>query len=220
MQLCTNLGADYLRDLHLGGNAHYTSEQMIAEFLHCLSTVIEEDMLTLLKQSSFYALMIDERTDVSVLKQLVLVARYVTDTEGVKTSFFNVADIFDGTAETIEAAILKYLDNKSLEVSKLCGFGNDGAAVMTGRHTGVATRLKAHTQMISIHCVNHRLALAAADAADNIPYLQRFKTNLRGLFTFYQNSPVCLAGLHAIQEVLNDPIIKCREAKDVRWLSH
>lgn len=70
--------------------------------------------------------MIDESTDVSVLKQLVLVARLVTDTEGVKTSFLNVADIFDGTAETIEAAILKYFDNKSLEVSKLWGFGSDG----------------------------------------------------------------------------------------------
>ena len=139
------------------------------------------------------------------MSRLVLVARYVTDTEGVKTSFLNVADIFDGTAETIEAAILKYLDNKSLEVSKLGGFGSDGAAVMTGRHTGVATRLKARTQkMISIHCVNHRLALAAAHAAENIPYLQRFKTNLRGLFTLYQNSPVHLAGLHAIQEVLPD----------------
>ena len=52
MQLCTNLGADYLTELHLGGNAHYTSEQIIADFLHCLSTVIE-DLLTLLKQSSF-----------------------------------------------------------------------------------------------------------------------------------------------------------------------
>ena len=46
--------------------------------------------------------MIDESTDVSVLKQSVLVARYITDTEGVKTSFLNVADIFDGTAETNE----------------------------------------------------------------------------------------------------------------------
>ena len=26
--------------------------------------------------------------------------------------------------------------------------------------------------------------------------------------------------LHAIQEVLNDPQIKYKEAKDVRWLSH
>ncbi len=29
-----------------------------------------------------------------------------------------------------------------------------------------------------------------------------------------------LASLHAIQEILNDPVIKCKQAKDVRWLSH
>ena len=29
-----------------------------------------------------------------------------------------------------------------------------------------------------------------------------------------------MAGLHAIQEVLDQPMIKCKEAKDVRWLSH
>ena len=51
MQLCTNLGADYLRELHLGGNACYTSEQIIAEFLHCLSTVIEDDLLTYLAKA-------------------------------------------------------------------------------------------------------------------------------------------------------------------------
>ena len=58
--------------------------------------------------------------------------------------------------------------------------------------------------MISIHCEAHRLALAGAHAADGIPYLQRFKTILQTLFYFYQNIAVCMANLHAIQEILND----------------
>ena len=29
-----------------------------------------------------------------------------------------------------------------------------------------------------------------------------------------------MAGLHAIQEVLDDPVIKLKQAQDVRWLSH
>lgn len=29
-----------------------------------------------------------------------------------------------------------------------------------------------------------------------------------------------MTGLHAIQEVLEDPVIKLKQAKDVRWLSH
>ena len=98
-----------------------------------------------------------------------------------------------------------------LNIAKLRGFGSDGAAVMTGRLTEVSTRLKAHAQrLISIHCANHRLALAAAHAADNIPYLKHFKTNIYSLFWFYQNSSVRLADLQ----------IKFKEAKNVRWLSH
>ena len=174
-----------------------------------------------MRDSAFYALMTDESTDIAVLKQLVQLGRYVTASEGVKTSYLCIVDIPDGKAVSILDAIMYFLDGKLLNIAKLRGFGSDGAAVITGRLTGVSTRLKAHAQrLISIHCANHRLALAAAHAADNIPYLKRFKTNIHLLFWFYQNSSVRLAGLHAIREVLNDPKIKFKEAKDVRWLSH
>ena len=92
---------------------------------------------------------------------------------------------------------------------------------MVGCHNGVAAQLK-HScpSLISIHCVNHRLALAASHAADHIPYHQRFKTHVHTLLTFYQNSAVPLAGLHTIQAFLKDLKIKLKEAKDVRQLSH
>ena len=64
------------------------------------------------------------------------------------------------------------------------------------------------------------MALAASHAADNIHYLRHFKSHLNNLFSFYQNSPVQFAGLHAIEAILDDPRIKLKEANDVRWLSH
>ncbi len=92
---------------------------------------------------------------------------------------------------------------------------------MVGRSNGVAVRLRSHSpKLIQVHCVNHRLALAASQAGDSVPYLKQFKSILQTLFYFYQNSPVRMASLHAIQEILNDPVIKCKQAKDVRWLSH
>ena len=142
-------------------------------------------------------------------------------TEGVKTSFLLIQDIHDGRAETSEIAILKSLEEKSLDITRHRGFGSDGASVMIGRLNGVAARLKRHSpRMISVHCVAHRLALAAAHAADGNPYLQQFKSLLQTLFYFYQNSAVRMANLHAIQEILDDPSIKCKLAKDVQWLSH
>ena len=61
----------------------------------------------------------------------------------------------------------------------------------------------------------NRLALAAAYAAGNNPYLKCFKTNIHSRFWFYQSISVRLAGLHAINDVLNDPKIKFKDAKDV-----
>ena len=136
------------------------------------------------------------------------------------TSFLAIDDLSDGIAETIKHALIGITSKKSNNVSKLRGFGSDGAPVMTGTRNGVAKRLTDRFPcLISVRCVNHRLALAAAHAADDIPYLIRFKATVQTLFLFYQNSTVCMAGLHAIQVVLDDQIIKLKQAKDVGWLS-
>ena len=101
--------------------------------------------------------------------------------------------------ETIEAAILKVTDTKLVNLSKLRGFGTDSAPVMSGSRNGVVKRLiDTFPKLLRIHCVNHRLALAAAHAADDIPYLIRFKASVQTSFIFYRNSAVHMAGLHAI----------------------
>jgi hypothetical protein len=119
------LGCDYLRELNLGRNAQYSSEQIVAEVIQSLSQVIEEQILSDLQSSEFFSLMTDESTDICVLKQLVLVGRYLTD-EGVKTSFLCITDIPNGTAETIEGAMLTYISDKALQSTRLCAFGSDG----------------------------------------------------------------------------------------------
>ena len=70
-----------------------------------------------------------------------------------------------------------------MNLSKLRGFGSDGARpVMSGCRSGVAKRLTDRfPKLLSIHCVNHRLALAAAHAADDIP-------GSRQLYRFYSFS--------------------------------
>ena len=118
-------------------------------------------------------------------------------------------------------SIVKHLDDRSnFPLHSPCAFGSDGAVVMTGRKSGVGAHLKANCpQLIQVHFVNHPLVLAAAHAANKIPYVQKFKSHVLSLYHFHHNNPVRTSGLYAIQEVLSDPVIKCKEAKDVRWLS-
>ena len=100
---------------------------------------------------------------------------------------------------------------------KLCGLGSDGASVMLGVRGGVAALPKEDAQfMIANHCIAHRLALACGQASNEVPYLKKFKAILDQLYRFYENSPVRTAGLHNIQEILNEPNLKLCQAKDVR----
>ena len=154
----------------MSGNAHYTSERIVQEMVEILAGQIENAQLQAVADSQFFGLMIDESTDISVTKQLVLYGRYVSDSGDPCSTFLRIVDLADGTAGKIEDAIKAYLSDKGLPFSQLMGFGSDGAAVMTGRVSGVATRLgRRNPYLVAVHCVVHRLALACAQAGGKVP---------------------------------------------------
>ena len=80
---------------------------------------------------------------------------------------------------------------------------------MLGVRGGVATLLKKEVPFMIV------LALACGQAFDEVPYIKKFEAILDQLYRFYDNSPVRTAGLHSIQEILNEPNLKLRQAKDV-----
>ena len=49
---------------------------------------------------------------------------------------------------------------------------------------------------------------------------KKFKPTLSQLFYFYENSPVRMSGLKAIQELLESVKLKLEKPADTRWLSH
>ena len=220
LELAKSLGATYLNDLNVGGNAHYTSERFMQEALTSLGEVISKKIFNELRASPYFSLMCDETTDVAVVKEVIIYARYIGTDRKVCTAFIGMMEVSDGTAKTILAALQKLCEKENLDIeNKLVAFGSDGAAIMIGSRGGVATLLKQKCP-ISNHCVAHRLALAAAQAADEVAYVKKIKAILSQLYRFYDYSAVRSAGLKHIQDVLNDPRLKLTKALDVRWLSH
>ena len=72
LELVRSLGCSCFDSLRVGGNATYTSERMIQEFVQNMSSQIETSLLQEQRSSPSVALMYDETTDVSVLKQMVI----------------------------------------------------------------------------------------------------------------------------------------------------
>ena len=217
LELVKSIRATYLCDLNLGSNAQYTSESFLQEAVTSIGSVISESIFDNLRSSPYFALMCDETTDVAIKKELIMYARYLGPDKNICTSFIGMMEIKDGCALS---AIHELCKQKDLDIDrKLVAFGSDGAAVMIGVHNGVAALLKQRSPwIIANHCVAHQLALASAQAADEGPYIKKFKSILGQLYRFYKNSAVRTAGLRGIQEVLHDPQVKLTQAKDVRWL--
>ena len=140
---------------------------------------------------------------------MVIYARFINSDTQVQTVFLKIVELTNGCAETIDDTLVIYLDKYSVSLSRLAGFGSDGASVVTGKHSGVATRIKMKQPILtSIHCIAHCLAFAAGQAGDKDKFIaDTFKPTLKQLFYFYfyKNSPVRLSGLKVIEELLQTP---------------
>ena len=223
LTLVENLGCQYFEALRVGQNATYTSPQIAGEFLTILDGMIKEKVLNEIRQSDTYSIMIDESTDISILKQLVCYVRCVAIDGKLKTHFLMIADLPDGKADTITITLTQYLSKHDLSIDKMSSFGSDGAPVMTGCFNGVVAQLKQlNNHIISVHCVCHRLALACGQAGNSITYLKRVKESLLTLWKYFHYSPVKSANLRQIQEEMASPELKLTLVKacDTRWLSH
>ena len=73
----------------------------------------------------FFPLCIDETTDVSVTKELIVYCHYIVDGE-VRTSFLKIMEMRDGTAITIADTITKLCTDLDFDMLHcFCGLGSE-----------------------------------------------------------------------------------------------
>ena len=142
----------------------YKHHESVGDMRCAISDSITAEITEKLQKSAFVGLITDETVNVTVRQKLIVC--FVALENGVKRTYFGGNyTIFNGTAETVTSALLTALEERGITMSEVMGFGSDGAAVMMGRKTGMAKRLKDQNPfLINIHCVAHRVALAASAA--------------------------------------------------------
>ena len=103
----------------------------------------------------------------------------------------NALEGFDSAnARAISELVLKSFVDSDVPFSRVTGFSSDGASVMLGKNNGVAARLHDHNpELINIHCVCHKLALACSDSDSEIQCIKQIQETLFGLWKYLENSP-------------------------------
>ena len=90
--------------------------------------------------------LVNEVTDCATLEQMLIYIGYVDEEGKTHFDFLEVKDVLETSesadSETLTRIITEELKACGLNLALVCGFGSDGASVMTGKNNGVGARLQ------------------------------------------------------------------------------
>ena len=217
-----------------------TSERSQREMRLLLGQLIKEKLIQRIKDAKWFSILVDEVTDCATIEQLLIYIGYVDEEAKPHFEFLEVKDVLEisesADSVTITSLITEELKASGLNLAFVCGFGSDGASVMTGKQNGVGARLqKVCKIMVRSHCISHRLALACSDANDTVKYIQTIEVTLRQLWKWLEYPKRCSAFVKvcvalqkialanenpAKQKKLSKSLaVKIQRACRTRWLS-
>ncbi|XP_047270531.1 zinc finger MYM-type protein 1-like [Capsicum annuum] len=117
--------------------------------------VIIEDL-----NGDYFGILVDESKDISHKEQMALVLRYVDKNGDVVERFIGLVYVSDTSACSLKKETYSLLSDHSLNPSKICGQGYDGASNMKGEIYGLKTLImKDRPSTYYIHCLAHQLQL-------------------------------------------------------------
>lgn len=148
-----------------------------------------------------FSLLIDESTDCSTTKHLVMVARLLIKEE-VYDVFAGLLEVNDCTAEGIYQLLVNFFAENNIDYKKnMVGFVSDGASVMMGSKNSVMTRLRADIPSLFVQpCICHSLALAASYACEKLPL--EVENMMKDVFLYFRYSSKRQHSYKKLQEAL------------------
>uniref|UniRef100_A0A3Q2D886 Uncharacterized protein n=1 Tax=Cyprinodon variegatus TaxID=28743 RepID=A0A3Q2D886_CYPVA len=123
---------------------------------------VSNQLLDQVRASDYFALQLDESTDVANATQLLVYVRYIQGEKFAEEIPFCKVLERRATGREIFGVLDDYMRTNRLDWSRCVGVCLDGAAAMTGRHSVVTALIKQKApHVIFTQCMLHREALVA-----------------------------------------------------------
>lgn len=135
-----------------------TVKQRISEMSQDIKLQVTEKI----RLSPFFAIQLDETTDVAQLSQLLVYARFIFEKQ-VEEEFLFCNPLKTTTkAENVMDMVSNFFQEERLSWEKLVGVCTDGAPTMLGSKSGFISLVQQkNPNVIKTHCMIHREALAS-----------------------------------------------------------
>ncbi|CAI7883960.1 unnamed protein product [Closterium sp. NIES-54] len=195
--------------LHRYGFGQLT--QAIATWLH---TTQLQHLLT----SPYNGITRDESADRCRGKHMIIFATFIRENR-VVTEFLALLSVEKCDAASLLYVFVSHLQALGIELAKIAGMSTDGASVMMGSKNGLVARLRLRIpHLVSSHCIAHREALAAKDAADAIPEFDMVDGLIRQVAEYLGRSSPWHQRFLELQELFTATNLELQGIHQVRWL--
>lgn len=124
------MGVEDLAHIGSGKNATYTSHHILEDMQKSITSVITEGINEKIQESPFITFLVDESTDIAVLKKLCIYIRILNiNTMSAETIFLENIEVAAADATSIYNEITSVMAQRNIEMRKVIGLGSDGASV-------------------------------------------------------------------------------------------
>lgn len=185
----------------------------------------KETLRQVLKVTKF-SVLIDESTDIAVVKTVCVVVRYYNQILGkIVTHFWDLIQLFDNStqdytanAEHLFNIVIQSFLKHEIPLENIVGFASDGCNTMMGCTNSVSTRFRQACPGITvIKCVCHSLHLCASDASKKLP--PECEKLARAIYNFFKQSSKRQSEFRDFQIFTETDIHKLLRPAQTRWLS-
>ncbi|XP_050315519.1 zinc finger MYM-type protein 1-like [Anthonomus grandis grandis] len=168
----------------------FCSKTIQNDLIFCISEVIKEEINQQLKDTEFFAVIVDDTTDITEKSQCAVSLRYVEKKSlNIYERFLGFYDVSDDrTSEALYTLVASVLSPFNYR-EKLVAQCYDGASVMAGHINGLQMKIKNDApEATFIHCSAHKLNLVLQDGCKSIKECPIFFATLSGIPNFFHQS--------------------------------
>nr|KAF6384250.1 zinc finger MYM-type containing 6 [Pipistrellus kuhlii] len=196
------------------------SNNMIGHRIDELSADVEEQLIQKVRESKWFALQIDESSEISNTTLLLCYIRFIdNDCSDIKEELLCCIEMPSKiTGVELFELINKYIQSKSLNWKYCVGLCTDGAASMTGRYSGLKEKIHevAMNTLAFTHCFIHREHLAAEKLS---PCLHKILLQSAQILSFIKSNALNSRMLTILCEEMGSDYVNLPLPAEIRWIS-
>lgn len=193
------------------------SDNTVKRRLDDMAEDIKIQVVEAVKESKFYAIQLDESTDVAQCCELLVFVRYMQNEKINEELLFSMELTTTSKAIDIMTAVTEFFSKHELSWQNLIGVCTDGAPAMIGSRSGFVTLVRQKNPNVCvIHCFIHRQALAAKTLSDEFNVVLKLCIKI---VNYVKKSALNTRLFAALCKDLGTEHITLLFHTEVRWLS-